>query len=166
LEVKRVTLDKLNVLPGIGLGPARFGLTIREIEELFGRASGASFYDDGGERTIALDYRGVAFSFHQSDDFRLGNIEIDRKSAATLFGQRLFPGSRKGVIALLRKSLPEEDLSTVEERRDEELGEATLDVHSLFLTFYFDLSGALRHVGWSIVVGSDDQLKWPPLSSA
>lgn len=149
------------ILLGKGLGDVRFGMGVREVEDILGRAPEADYYDDGGERTIALRYNGLSMFFHQSDDFRLSVIEVDQSFECCLFGSQLFPSNRDEVLNLLRREFFGNELGRLEESRDEDLDEASLTVHSLWVTFYFDLSGLLQEVNWSVFVDQNDEVAWP-----
>jgi len=158
--MKRGMAD-FEVLPGQGLGPVRFGMSVREVEELLGRSDKATFFDDDGDRTIDLAYTGGNLFFHQENDFRLTNIEIDRECRCRFLGQYLFPRTRLQLMELLRQCLPEGDLARFRVTTNEDIEEVTLKFPTLRLNFYFDLNGNLQEVNWGVFINKRDEIEWP-----
>ena len=149
------------VFPGRGSGPIFFGMKVNDVEGILTRASEASVIDGGDEWTLSLRYPGLILFFDQSEDFRLTAIEAEEESECHLFGEPLFPRSLDQVMDLLQLNLSSDELAEIEETSNETLEERILNLSRLAMTFYFDLDGNLKEVNWGVLVGPDDQVKWP-----
>jgi hypothetical protein len=152
---------ELEVQPGRGLGSILFGMSVTSVEKILGRAANASIFDGGDSWTILLQYRGIGMFFDQSDDFRLGMIEVDRRSRCKLFEEPLFPRTREQVLSLLKSHLRDSDLREIEVRTNKDLEESFIRVRSIGTTFYFDLRDNLTEVSWSVIINQNDELIWP-----
>lgn len=158
--MNRETEEK-EVFPAKGLGSILFGMKVTDVERILARAVEASVFDGGNEWTLSLRYPGLTLFFDQSEDFRLTAIEAEEESGAYLFGEPLFPRSVDQIMNLLKSNLTSEEFDEVEETSNEALGEKVLNLSRLAITFYFDLHGNLEEVNWGVLVGSEDQVKWP-----
>lgn len=151
----------LEVIPKRGIGPAFFGMSVREVEDVLGRAPEAYLDDDGTERYIVLTYPGAALFFDQSEDFRFASVEVDRECRCDLLGEPLFPRFLDQTRTLLHSHYSEEEMGPILEKRNEDVEELSLNLPSLRMTFYFNLSDELQQMQWSVAFGPDDEIEWP-----
>lgn len=156
-------MSDLVIMPGIGLGPIHFGMSANEVEEILGRADDAVLYDEHVDRSLDLSFKeGLSCSFHQSDDFRLCSMEVERLYPCTLFGKSIDSFSLQQVEPAFRAAnIAEDDLNHSTMIRDEEIEEISWAFHRLGMTLYFDLSETLQSVSWGVLFDSNDNIVWP-----
>lgn len=150
----------LEILPGKGLGPLRFGMSIEETQAVLGPPVKTLAEEDDMDSRMLL-YEGLALSF-PVEEWRLDTIEVDRELSPRLFGVEVFSLGREGVIELLRRHLKPSDLEGLTETRDEDLEEIAIRAGTVCLTFYFDLEDVLHEVQWGPFWDLDaDEVIWP-----
>lgn len=152
----------LEIIPGTGLGPIRFGMSVNQVEEIIGRAEEAFLYDENTDRTLSLAYqRGAHLSFRQSEDFRLLAIEVESYYPCRLFGVSIASLSMKQSLSVLQANLTPSDWSALNEVRHDDLEEISLTSDRLGMTLYFDLNMTLQSVNWGVLFDPDDGIIWP-----
>jgi hypothetical protein len=155
-------MPETEIVPGAGLGRIQFGMTANEVEEILGRADDAVLYDERTDRSLNLKFKGIFFTFYQSDDFRLGSIEAERIYPCRLFGANIASLTLKNVEPLFRTAkIPKEDFNDSTTIREEALEEITYTFHRLGMTLYFDLSESLQSVSWRVRFDAGDNIIWP-----
>jgi hypothetical protein len=142
------------LLPGRGLGPLLFGMTVAEVEQLLGPASDSIFEEDGEYSYVQLSYHAEAIFpfFHKESEFRLDSIEIEPRGGFVLFGEPLFSMHRGSLVSLLERHLPQHELDSAETWTLESSDQTALWIESLDMSFYFDSLGILTEVQWGPVV--------------
>lgn len=135
------------ILPGIGLGPLRFGLSMLEVEGILGKAEDVEAFEDSD---IHLMYpsKGIFLFFEAEDQGRLSGIEVDNVCHCTLLGEEVFCKGRRQLFELLDTKLPgaEPGARIVHLEAD---GGTRLSRRDLAMDFYFDEVGSLSEVNWS-----------------
>lgn len=157
-------LKTLRIIPGVGLGALRFGMTSFDAERIVGKAPESTFEADGPYSYGMLAYRpqGLFLFFDEAHDLRLTNIEVQSTLGVTLFGAPLFPANSETVRDLLSRHLSGEHLEKLELESLEVVGERALSAPSLGGTFYFDESGSLQSFQWGPFPGPQGEILWPP----
>jgi hypothetical protein len=164
--LRQANFRQNDILPGVGLGPIVFGMTISEVESVSGTSLETQREDGDGYAYIVGALDGAYLFFDQSENFRLFSIEVDELSRARMFGQQLFPGTYTGVLDLLRRNLPRIEVQRLTEIGDlPPLEEVSLNVRSLAIKFCFDTGSNLREVHWGPLFDSDDEIVWPKYQS-
>jgi hypothetical protein len=159
-------LEAVEVVPGRGLGPVRFGMTIDEVEAALGPIVESTLYDEA-DRSLQVAYRdfGIHLFFDEVEEggeLLLYTIEVDEDCPCDLYGEPAFPKTREEVYRLLERNLPPDLLDEVEEEEDEENEEIRLQVPPLGVAFFFDLSSEeLTQVQWGVLFDETDEEVWP-----
>ena len=150
----------LAVLPGIGLGPLRFGMSQEDIEGILGKAEDLHLMDHD---SVHLYYpgRGITLFLDREEDWRLSGIEINSRCRCTLFSQDIFSMSRGEIEALLaaqpsREHRPPEPVLQLEVD-----GTTSLESRNLAMTFYFEGAKRLVEINWGLWVNAADEVVWP-----
>lgn len=88
-------MEPMEILPGKGVGPLRFGMTPEQVAELLGEPS-KLVLDNEGDKTATYIQQGLDLDFRASDGFRLVsisvraiNVTIDGAGMATMSQQQI-----------------------------------------------------------------------------
>lgn len=145
------------IKPGIGLGNIRFGATMDDCKEYFGKPEEELTEEYEGDEYISWYYGGgdIALCFEGSEDYRLGTIIISR-SEATLDDEKIIGKSLDEIKSYLKKKayfyLEEED------EISPSMKIVTVGALECCLMFTDDI---LDGVQWSYFWEDDETPKWP-----
>ena len=142
----KARLQALEILPGKGFGPLRFGMTIGDVSQILGRPEQGSVLDLFDEWSLVLRFRGLDLFFDQSEDFRLSSVEANERSNCILFGEILVPSHPSQASRSPSKGARTAEGVEIQETRNEDLEEVALRIPSIGITFYLNLKGKLQ--GW------------------
>jgi hypothetical protein len=150
--------QKVEILPGRGIGAIHFGMTPAKVEEKLGKPLESAMEDD----YLVLEYPdGLYLFFDRDGGFRLGSLEADRRFPCSLFNEAIFTKDREQILELISRRLSRFEMSALEEEEDEGLESRSLWVSFLGVRFYFDLSDRLQEIQWGPLFGLDDEIIWP-----
>lgn len=153
----------MNILPGIGLGQIKFGISEKHLIAILGKpffVKEGEYIENNGDYNRELFYKeDLSFTFDSEDGYRLGLITI-RHRGHTLFGRDLF-----GLPVETVKSFISKEASEVPKFKDwscdDVLNHISLDYNKLGLTFWFD-DEILDEIQCSYIFLDDDNtINWP-----
>ena len=145
------------IKPGIGLGNIKFGATMDECKEYFGKPEEELKEEYEGDEYISWYYGGgdIALCFEGSEDYRLGTIILSRNEA-TLDNEKIIGKSLDEIKSYLKKKayfyLEEED------ELSPSMKIVTVGALECCLMFTDDI---LDGVQWSYFWEDDETPKWP-----
>ncbi|MGA7616200.1 MAG: hypothetical protein WBX15_13580 [Thermoanaerobaculia bacterium] len=148
-------IDSITIRPGLGVGDLPFGATREETRELFGEADEilVSRSDDSSEIWI-YESAALAVRFAAEEDFRFVSCETFSRRAH-LNGERIVGLERSEAESALRRA-GIEDAEWIEE----EDGRTELRAWEDSLNVWLE-NDAVESIGWSVLVGPDDEILWP-----
>lgn len=142
---------------GKGLGKIKFGLTMKEVEELVGEPEEIeeSEEDDDFEHQ-AWNYweEGYSLYFDKEDDYRLSCIETANREVQ-LWGERIYEMSPNQILQLFTDN----DMNDPEEE-EMEGGETRISFEKEMIDLYFD-DDQLIAVNFGVFIGDDLEVEWP-----
>ena len=154
----------MNIKPGIGVGPAKFGMTEVEITKLFGEPDiieQEEYIEGKGDwhRVLCCQKLHINFTFDKEDEYRLGTITIEGPNIL-VFDRDLFGLAKADVISFItsvsNKIGNEEDFTFDEERSLE-----CIDYDGLGILLWFK-SGNLCKIECSYLFESNNEtVIWP-----
>lgn len=148
--------DKLEIVPGYGLGGLKFGLKMDQVKDILGLPEGEEVTDEEGAGKCITWYfwrTGLIAYFEEADDFSLSCLEVDSENMV-LWDNSIYNFSINEFISLARKH----DLGEVTEEKDEE--EVCLSIDSIEMNFYF-IENELRSVQFGVLFDENDEVVWP-----
>lgn len=154
----------MNIEPGIGVGPVKFGMTEDELVELLGEPSiieQEEYIEDKGgwHRVLHYPHLHLNFTFDKEDGYRLGTITIEGPNVL-LFDKDLF-GLPKAIVISFIAGVSIEVASEEDFTLDEEHTLECLDYDDLGILFWFE-SGNLSKIECSYLFESDNEtVIWP-----
>jgi TRAP-type C4-dicarboxylate transport system substrate-binding protein len=125
----------LEIKPVVGLSALPFGASMKEAEELFGKAEESELLDDIEEyQSTVWHYwdKGFSLFFDESDQQLFCCVEIDNKEV-TLWGKRIFDMQEDQIIELFKSRG-----ITEHETELHEWGEKRLSFDQANIDFYFE----------------------------
>ncbi len=147
------------IIPGVGIGQLKFGLSRTEAEALLGKPdevekySHSSFHDEPTE-AWHYDELELSLGFDESDDWRLVNIATTSEQCQ-IDGNKLFGHSHLALMNLL-KSLGFDDLEAEETKGGQKL--VTSDEKAI--NFWIE-NGELTEVQIGPFYKNEDTVAWP-----
>jgi hypothetical protein len=140
--------DSFEILPGIGLGRLKFGMSTTEAEELLGVPEEIADFDS--DRHLHYPNIGVFLFFSEDEGCALSGIEVNSRCNCTLAGEKVFPRKREGVASLLLRYNTQaclaNDVAVIHLEKD---GGTRLTSRKLGVDFYFDATNHLESINWS-----------------
>jgi hypothetical protein len=141
----------LEILPGIGLGCIRFGMSEFEVREILGEPEESRVFDE--DRHLYYHGWGI-FLFFDADGGDGGGVlsgmEVEAACRCTLLGEKVFPGKRDDVHDLLKRLTPDEFASKGADVVFLEFdGSTRISSSQLGMHFYFSTDGFLESINWS-----------------
>jgi hypothetical protein len=136
------------IKPGIGLGGIRFGMASSEVEELLGNPEERKYFEN--DLHFYYPTLGIYLFFPEEDGGQLSGIEVDATCDCLLFGEQVFPRTRQRMLDLLEVKISHR-CPPVQIEAD---GETRVTCKELAMDFYFDRTGWLRSVNWSLPTSS------------
>ncbi len=157
------SIEENQIIPGVGLGPLRFGASRDQVRALVGEpeeieeseADEAEFKHE--EWIYHEDDYLVSLSFDEEDSFRLSCIETDN-SRMRLFGEVIVGESVERV-----RNLMEQYACGTPEIETMDGGEVRLFYEQVMIDMYF-VDGKLQFVNFGVFidqVGDDMVVQWP-----
>ena len=149
--------DISTIKPGIGLGTIRFGATMDECRDYFGKPT-EELREDFEEEEYITWYYGdgdVALSFEGSEDFKLGTIILSHPDA-TLDNEKIIGKS----IDEIKQYLKRKAYFYLEEKDEFESNMMVINVGALECNFMFT-DGLLDGIQWSYLWEDDETPHWP-----
>lgn len=157
------TKDKYIVIPKVGFGFLKFGMSIEDVEDLLGIPEDVENPNKEGDIIYSYENKGIEFlAFSKEDDFRLIAIELNNKSKATLWECEIFDQSLdkiKKLSTAMGYSLIFED--SVKDDETNECFEELYTIKSLDLEFYFNQYRILKEICLGVSSNEDDEIVWP-----
>ncbi|HSV89094.1 MAG TPA: hypothetical protein VLH61_10675 [Bacteroidales bacterium] len=151
--------EDLTIIPLIGFGDLKFGLTKNEVKSRFGEPQEIETIegDEDFSEVEVWSYwdKGHSLYFEKELDDRLTNFETDHENV-TLFGKKLFGMKEKQIISLME----ENGFSDFEAEYEEEWEERRVSFFDAQMDFIFD-EDVLVQVTWAVGINNDDQIQWP-----
>jgi hypothetical protein len=151
------------IIPGVGFGAIKFGISIKEVEDILGKPECFENLDEAGDIIYDYEIKGINILFFDNEeDFRLINIELNRNSNAVLWKLILFDLTIDEIEDLCKKngySLVYKD--SVEDCDSEEYLEIAYSVKALRIYFYFSNSKQLSEINFGVIFNENDEIIWP-----
>ncbi len=164
LELFVKGLNQMEIVPGIGLGSIKFGISEYELINHIGKPDiieEEEYIADSGDwhRTLRYIARNLYFIFNKEDNFRLGDITI-MCSGFTLFKKDLF-----GVPIDIVKKVMSKKINEIPKYKDYSWDRTQphelLEYDGLSMNLWFD-SGNLSEIQFSYLFESDgNTIIWP-----
>ncbi|MBQ3634486.1 MAG: hypothetical protein II951_02600 [Bacteroidales bacterium] len=162
-------MDKIKLIPMVGFGNVRFGMTVQEVKKILGKPDEEVDNDRLGEDdedtmiTLYYDELGLSLSFDKLTDFRLSDIMTEGYSSVSMEGGIRFGMSVEDVRGLVAKAdfgpMEESDLDEEEiGDNDEELTSYDLPEISVSLWFKED---RLDTIQLGPEYDENDNIVWP-----
>ena len=162
-------MDKIKLIPKVGFGNVRFGMTVQEVKKILGKPDEEVDNDRLGEDdedtmiTLYYDELGLSLSFDKLTDFRLSDIMTEGYSSVSMEGGIRFGMSVEDVRGLVAKAdfgpMEESDLDEEEiGDNDEELTSYDLPEISVSLWFKED---RLDTIQLGPEYDENDNIVWP-----
>ncbi len=151
------------ILPGIGLGGVKFGLSREEVKTLLGKPDEierTSFPDDedGQTETWHYDELDLSAEFEQEEDWSLTSLAITSGNY-DLESKRLIGLREKALISIL-KELGADDLEFEKLASSENTSNKLISSDSLGMNFWLD-NDELTEIQWSVLFYDEDIIDWP-----
>lgn len=146
-----------NILPNIGLGDIKFGLTRNQVKEILGEPDevDAFAYDEEQQEDLTeswhYDEMEFSCSFDESEDWKLVNISVSA-IIYTLGGEPVIGLSKEQLITVIDNL----DLGEIEEDDENQV----ITVIDSQINFWFDEEG-VSEIQWSVNWDDDDNPIWP-----
>jgi hypothetical protein len=154
----------MNIVPGIGIGPIKYGISEEELISIMGnpdRIDEEEYLEGNGDwhRVLWYSPRNIHFTFDKEDDYRLGTITV-MGSGYPLLGKEIFGLPldlvKKFVAKATREIAKLEDWTWNEEEAHE-----CLQHDGLGILLWFD-SGNLSEIQCSYLFEQDNEtVIWP-----
>ena len=154
----------MNIKPGIGIGPIKFGITEKVLIAQLGSPTSIKeqeYIEGTGNWCRELDYanRHLSFTFDKEDNYRLSCINVEGPNIL-LFDKKLIGQPKADVIAFI-ESVCHGVVSTEDYTWEEDSTLKCADYESLGIIFWFQ-SGYLTNMQCSYLFESDDEtIIWP-----
>jgi hypothetical protein len=140
--------DFQEILPGVGLGVLRFGMSEAEIRERLGEPEASKVFDE--DRHLYYHSWGIFLFFDADGGGVLSGMEVDVACRCTLMGEEVFPLKRDDIRDLLKRLTPDEFASREADVIFLEFDGSTRIYNSqLGMHFYFSTDGFLESINWS-----------------
>jgi hypothetical protein len=143
--------------PGVGLGELKFGDSQEQVKSALGEPEEIEAETEEGDETVTWYYweQGVTAHFSESEDYKLGVLQIDNPEA-TLAGKKYIGLAEKELLAAIEAS----DWGEVEVDNDPDF--ATYTAWSKGVTFIVPTEdGAVASIQTSPLLDEDDNAIWP-----
>ncbi|MEM9213255.1 MAG: hypothetical protein AAGD25_02815 [Cyanobacteria bacterium P01_F01_bin.150] len=153
--------NTITLLPTQGIGSIRFGMSILEVEQLFGELP--KEIEETPEQDTTLEYPtyGISFLFDAEVDQKLTSIDIDQFDRVELYGKSLVGASKSTLIALLQEqSIPFSE-EVIGDPTSEHILEEYIAAPNFGLELYLDESHYLASISMGIYIDEDDCFHWP-----
>ena len=148
----------MNILPGIGIGSIKYGITELELIANLGKPDKV-IEEDEENRELYYAEKNLFFSFCQEDGFRLGMVTISG-SGYPIFKKDIFGLSLKSVKVFLAKNTSEIPEYEEHINNNTELTES-LNYNSMGILIWFE-SGSLTEMQCSYLFEPDNEtIIWP-----
>lgn len=155
--------EKYKIIPGVGFGFLKFGMSLKDVEDHLGGPEEIENPDEEGDIIYSYENKGIDFlAFSKEDDFRLTMIELNSKSEAILWENKIFGQTIEQIKKLsntMGYSLKFEDSI-----KDDETSECFLEqytIHSLSIDFYFNQYKVLETICFGVSFNENDEIEWP-----
>ena len=154
----------MNILPGIGVGLIRFGVTENDVIAIFGTpdlVEQCEYIEGAGDwhKTLSYFRKNICFTFDEEDDYRLGTISILGPSYF-LFEKELLGKTKeevKRIIVAESLEIPRDEKWHTDDNLDLEC----LDHDGLGILFWFK-GGRLFKMECSYLFDSNNEdIIWP-----
>ncbi len=156
-------INQVEIIPGVGLGEVKFGMTKDEVKEILGKPDEIikeSYDNEGKDLYDSWEYHKLFadFSFDQDNEWRLSAISI-YSDEYTLFDQTLIGLDKEELMdqftELQLNDIEFEDMSS-EESPDHHLFSSEKNQ----INFWLDLD-ILIEIQWSPLLDENESIIWP-----
>jgi hypothetical protein len=143
----------MDILPGIGVGDLRFGMTKAQVFERLGFPN-KSYLSSSNDREVQYFERRLVLKFETGNGDRLGWIEVHGYDSV-MFGESPWGLPQPQVVELISRSLKEEP-------EHEDFGSfESLTWHDHWVEAQFQF-GRLSCINLGVRYDDDDSPLWPP----
>ena len=155
--------DLTTILPGVGLGKIRFGMTRDQIKFILGEPEEVdNFYLDDAKKCESeswyYDSKGLSLSFEAEEDWKLITIEVDEEGF-TLQGNTVIGISKKELYVLLEE-LDITDLYEEATPMNETETHELVSSDSFEINFWLE-ENRVSEIQWGPLYSSEDTVNWP-----
>ncbi len=154
---QRFNMINKDIRLGKGLGKIKFGLTMKEVEELIGEPEEIEESEEDDEfEHQAWNYweEGYSLYFDKEDDYRLSCIETANREVQ-LWGERIFEMSPDQILQLFADN----NMHNPEEE-EMEGGETRISFEKEMIDLYFD-EDQLIAINFGVFINDDLEVAWP-----
>jgi hypothetical protein len=164
--VLNMTMRNSVIIPGVGFGSIKFGMSVDEVGHILGVPDEIKNPDEGGD--ITLDYERIGInilSFDKGDGFRLSAIEAAKNSDATLWGEKIFdlPFDQLEVLCIANgyELKFEDNVTYLDNKENVEVREVNYSIDQIGILFFFDGYMQLKEVNFGVLFDDSDEIIWP-----
>ena len=144
------------VLPGVGLGPIRFGALPSEVIASLGTPA-ENRIDEDGDLLLAYPELGISFfSFDHEEEMRLISYELGPDSDAELWDVPIF----QVPLSVISEAAATRGLMLAQSGVPGDGDETLFQIRSQSLDFYFE-GVRLSALTPGVVFSGDDTIQWP-----
>jgi hypothetical protein len=159
--IEKAVLKDPEIVPGVGIGPIKFGATDQAIEAILGPPSTTPTSDEEGDLAVHYDHLGLSFSFYSEYGFRLCWIEINRTAKPRLWGERIFDLRLESIKKLIIDQYCPYEIRNCElDSEDCEKDQFIMTVIKKSIDFYFDPNDNLQSIDLGLIFEKDRPV-WP-----
>lgn len=154
---------QLTILPGVGLGEVKFGMTREAVLSILGNPEAkevVSYSDEEDEKSDSWEYQGlrVDLSFEEAEDWRLVIISVSSEDYL-LNGKALIGSDQEELMTELAQ-LEISDLD-IEDLSDEQNPNQKLVSSELLGINFWLVEDTLQEIQWAPLFIDDDTIDWP-----
>ena len=160
-----MTIEKTNIIPGVGFGQLKFGMSQDDVEKMLGKPEKIENPDEDGNIVYIYETLGINFLvFDKEDDFRLTTIELNKSSGGVLWNCPIFnqPVHRIEILCEKNGFTLEYDCTVTFDTAGE-CFESAYHVNAIQCDFYMDESDRLKTLCFGVIFNDDDEIIWPAL---
>ena len=154
-----MAIELKNIIPGVGLGALKFGMSRVQVKELFGEPDDIEMKEEGHfrkEKSEAWHYdeMEISMEFEEEDNWRLGNLSVT-SSEYTLHGKTLIGLNRLEAIRTLNKiGIDDLEFDNVDPEQD------MIASESMGVILWLD-EGTVSEIQWAPLLIDEYTVKWP-----
>lgn len=154
-------IHKFNILPGVGIGMIRFGMSQEDVKKILGEPIEIKTDE---ENDVFFKYKEESicqYYFYKENDYKLSMIEISRHKKFELFGITIFliPFNKVKKIFEERGFFFKKQYLLEEKERNYFQSLYTLEKYRI--DFWVNRKNYLDEVSFSVFYDKNDRVKWP-----
>lgn len=154
---------QLDILPGVGLGEVKFGMSREEAASLLGEPQAkevVSYSDEEDEKSDSWEYQDlrIDLSFEEAEDWRLVIISVS--SEEYLLNGKTLIGSDQEELMTELAQLEISDLMVEDLSDEQNLNQQLISSELLGINFWL-VEDTVQEIQWAPLFIDDDTIDWP-----